>query len=176
VDLLDHPRPKRHPQFAQGLRIWDLARTHPGEVAVHDIGPHLALEDGETPVAHVLEQQQSQHHLRGCALAPAREAVRPAARQHLVDQLHELGVAKQFVDLTHPVFPQSVGLFSDPVIGGAERATVPLDHVRPSWMPWLGAPGSCPSRVPTHARTARGCPPPVRWRPPGIAPRRGARP
>lgn len=99
MELLYNVRPQRHAQLAHGLRLRDLARADPGEVTVHDIGPYLALEDGVTPVAHVLEQQQSQHHFRGRTLAPAREAMCPAARQHLVDQLHELPIGKHLVDL-----------------------------------------------------------------------------
>ena len=80
MDLLDDVRPQRYAQLAQRLGVRHLGRTHSREVAIHKIGPHLALEHGVAPVAHVLEQQQSQHHLRGRAPAPAGEAVRPTAR------------------------------------------------------------------------------------------------
>jgi len=55
MNLGDDLRSQCDPELAQGLGVRNLFRTHPRELAIHQVRPHLALEDGVAPVAHVLE-------------------------------------------------------------------------------------------------------------------------
>src|ERR1019366_1022455 len=53
VNLLDHLGPHRHAPTSHRLCIRRLAGADAGEVAVHQIGAHLALQHAITPVADV---------------------------------------------------------------------------------------------------------------------------
>jgi hypothetical protein len=58
-----------------GLGIRHLAAADPSEVAVDEIGTHLALEKLIALAADVLENEQSQHHRRRSTTSPAAAAV-----------------------------------------------------------------------------------------------------
>jgi len=57
VDVLDCCRTERHTPAPHGLGIRHPGAADPGEVAVHQVGAHLALEHAVAPVADVFEDQ-----------------------------------------------------------------------------------------------------------------------
>jgi hypothetical protein len=44
MDLFDHIRPHRHSPSAHGLGVGHLLAADPGEIAVDEIGAHLAFQ------------------------------------------------------------------------------------------------------------------------------------
>src|ERR1700733_8311832 len=62
--LMDHNWSHRRAPAAHGFRVGHLGSTDTGEFAIHQIGADLALQYRIAPVADVLQNQQSQHHLR----------------------------------------------------------------------------------------------------------------
>jgi hypothetical protein len=73
-----------------------------GEVAVHQIGTDFTLQNRVTPIAHVLEDQQAQHHLGGKARPAMAAAVGMAMRQSLVDCRDDRFVLQHHVCMPHP--------------------------------------------------------------------------
>src|SRR6266481_2753397 len=172
VDLFDDVRPQGYTELAHRLGIRHLGCTHPSELAIHQVGSHLALQHGIAPVAHMLEQQQSQHDFRRRALAPARTAMGPAARQRLVDGLQQVRIGQHLIDRPHPVFPQSVDLLGHPPVGEVQLPAAQFDHVRPWRGPWPVRSWRSAWRAAACPRTARGCRPRSCPQSPGSAPRR----
>src|SRR5271154_6291487 len=60
---MDHNWSHRRAPAAHGLRVGHLGSTDTGEFAIHQIGADLALQYRIAPVADVLQDQQSKHHL-----------------------------------------------------------------------------------------------------------------
>src|SRR6202040_859277 len=73
VYLFDHFGPQGQAPAPHGLGIGRLRTAHTGELAVHQIGAHLALQYRVTPVADVLEDQQAQDYF-GRSSQPAAAA------------------------------------------------------------------------------------------------------
>jgi len=59
MDLPEHLRPDRQPPSPHSLGIWHLPAAHSGEVAVHEVGAHLAFQGGIAQVPDVLEDPQT---------------------------------------------------------------------------------------------------------------------
>jgi len=74
---------------AHGLGVGHLRPADPGEVAVHQIGAHLPFQYAVTPVAQVLEHQQTQHHLGRNTAPAAGAALRMPLGQGLGDRRHD---------------------------------------------------------------------------------------
>ena len=85
VDLMDRGRPHRHAPATHGLCVGHLGCTDTGEIAIHQIGADLALQYRIAPVADVLQNQQSQHHLRRETQSAAPAALGMAPHQCPVD-------------------------------------------------------------------------------------------
>ena len=98
------------------------------ELPIDQVGTHLALERAVTPVAHMLEHQQPQHHIGRRAAAPAGAAVRPAPRQRIEDQLNKPLVGQQFIDMPHPAFPERGDIFGDRATTRWKGAAAAFDH------------------------------------------------
>src|SRR5712692_2180941 len=72
VNLLDDLRPDSDAPATHGLGVGHLGAAHAREVALHQVGTHLALQHLVAPVADVLEDQQTQNHFgRGALPATA---------------------------------------------------------------------------------------------------------
>ena len=128
VDLLHHRGPQRWPPFAHGLGIRRLGGAHPGEIAVHQIGAHLPFQHLVTPVAHVFEHQQTQHHLGRGARSAAFAALRMTLGQGLVDRRHDLRIVEQLIGLFHPRFMKLLDFFGDQPVTKAALRTMRLNH------------------------------------------------
>src|ERR1700730_17333599 len=113
MDLFDHLRSHRHAPTAHGLGVGHLGGAHPGEVAIHQIGPHLPFQHAASPVAHVLEHQQTQHHLGRGARPAAAAALRMPLGESLVDRRHDLLVGQHPIGMLHPLFVQILDLLGN---------------------------------------------------------------
>ena len=129
VDLFDHVCPQCHAPAPHGLGVRGLAGAHAGEVAVHQIGPHLAFQHLIAPVADVLEEQQAQHHFRRGALPAAALALGMALAQSFVHSRHQRLIRQHPIGLCHPVFAQVFDLSSDQAIAEATLRASHLNHV-----------------------------------------------
>ena len=89
---------------AHGLRVRHLGGTDPGEIAIHQIGADLALQYRIAPVADVLQDQQSKHHLSRETRSAASAALGMALHQCLVDHRDHHLVRQHCVDMRHPRF------------------------------------------------------------------------
>ena len=122
MDLFDHRRPHSHSPSAHGLGVGHLGTAHPGEIAVYQIGAHFALQHAIAPVAHVLQHQQTQHHLGWRAPPTAAAAAGMPPRQSLVYRRHDFFVRQHLIGVSHPVFVQIPYFFRDqPIAEGALR-------------------------------------------------------
>ena len=146
VDLRDHLWPQRHPPFAHGLGVGHLGGADAGEIAVHQIGAHLPFEHSVTPVAHVLEHQQPQHHLGRIARPAPFAALRMPLGQGLVDHRHDFRVAEQLIGMFHPRFVQVFHFLGDQPVAEAALPAMGLNH----------ALSSCPAGWHHPAATVRG--------------------
>ena len=132
MNLLDHLGPHRQAPTAHGLCIGRLAGADPGEVAVHQIGAHLALEHLVAPVADVLEDQQPQHHLGRCASPAAAAALGMPSRQSLVHRRDNVLVREHRVGVLHPVFTKIAHFLGDQSVAEAELRPPHLNHAASS--------------------------------------------
>jgi hypothetical protein len=99
-----------------------------GEVPVHQVGAHLALQHLIAPVADVLEDQQSQHHVgRGTATPPAT-ALRMTFRQCLVHGCDNLLIRQHFVGMCHPVFAKIAHFLGNQAVAETELSPPHLNH------------------------------------------------
>ena len=128
VNLLDHLRPERDTPAPHRLGIGRLAGADPGEVAIHQIGAHLALQHAIAPVADVLEDQQAQHHLGRCAQPTATAALGMPSRQCFVHRSYDLLVRQHPVGVPHPAFAKIAYLFGDQPVTEAELRSAHLNH------------------------------------------------
>jgi hypothetical protein len=112
-----------------GLGVRSLAGAHPGEVAVDQIGAHLAFEHAIAPVADVLEDQQAQHHLRRGALPASALALGMALAQGFVYGRHQRFVRQYPIGVRHPVFAQIADLCGDQAVAEAALRAPHLNHV-----------------------------------------------
>jgi hypothetical protein len=135
VDLLEHFRPECQAPTAHGLGIRRLSTTDTGEVPVHQVGPHLALQHVIAPVAHVFEDQESQHCLGRHTAPAAATAVGMPLRQGFVYRRDDLFVGQHLVGVTHPVFMEIAHLTSNQSITEAELSAPHLNHASSSH-PW----------------------------------------
>jgi len=85
VYLFHYGRPEPDSPAAHGFGISHLAGADTGEVAVHQIGPDLTLQNRVAPIADVLQDQQAQHDFGGVAGSAMAAAVGTTVRQRLVD-------------------------------------------------------------------------------------------
>ena len=76
MNLFNHLRSQSLSQPPQSLGVGHLRGADVGELAVHQIAPHLPFQVGKTPIPDMLEQQHPQHDLGGCTPSPPRAAVR----------------------------------------------------------------------------------------------------
>jgi hypothetical protein len=90
VNLADDLGPQGYAPAAHGLGVGRLRPADPGEVAVHQIGAHLALQHAIAPVADMLQDQQSQHHFGRSAQATAAAALGMPLRESFVHGRYEL--------------------------------------------------------------------------------------
>ena len=79
VHLIDGLRPDRQSPTADRLGVRHPAAADADEVAVDQVGAHFALENLVAPVAHVLENEQTQDHVGPRAQPAATAAFRMAA-------------------------------------------------------------------------------------------------
>jgi hypothetical protein len=103
VDLFDHLWPHCHAPSADGLGVGHLGPTDPGEIAVHQIGARLPFQHAVAPVAHVLEHQQTQHHLGRGARPAAGAALGMPLGQGLVHGRHDFLVRQYLIGVFHPL-------------------------------------------------------------------------
>ena len=129
VNLFDHVSPQRHAPAPHRLGVGRLRAAHAGEVAVHQIGAHLALEHAIAPVADVLEDQQAQHHLRRRTQSAAAAALGMALAEGLVHGRYHLLIRQHLIGVPHPVFAQIAHLFGDQAVAEAALCTPHLNHV-----------------------------------------------
>ena len=108
--------PTAKPPPPHGLGIRHLAAADPSEVAVDEIGTHLALEHLIAPVADVLEDEQSQHHLRRRTMPPAAAALGMSLAECFVHRSDDGIVIQDPVRMLHPVLTQIGDFFGDPMI------------------------------------------------------------
>src|SRR5215510_1406827 len=88
----------------------------------------LPFQHPVTPVAHVLEHQQTQHHLGWGARPAAFAALRMPLGQGLVDCRHDLRVAEQLVGVLHPRLVQIFDFLGDQPVAEAALRTMRLNH------------------------------------------------
>src|ERR1700687_277928 len=110
---MDHGWPHRHAPATDGLCVWHLGCTDTGEIAIHQIGADLALQYRVAPVADVLQNQQSQHHLRRETQSAAPAALGMALHQCLVNSRDHRFIGQHCVDIRHPRFLQIFDLSRD---------------------------------------------------------------
>ena len=132
VNPLDHLRPDRRAPAAHGLGVGHLAAAHAGEVAVHQVGAHLALHHLIAPVAHMLEDQQAQDHLRRYAFAAPAAASGMALPQSLVHSRHDLFVGQHPVGSLHPVLTKIAHFLGDQPVAEAQLGAAHLNHASSS--------------------------------------------
>ena len=140
VDPLDHLRAHRRAPAAHGLGIRHLATADPREVAVDEIGPYLALENLVAPVADMLENEQSQHHLRRRTMPPAAAALGMSLAERFVHRRDDGIVIQDPVGMIHPVLTQIGDFLADPVIPKPQLCPPHLNHAR--FLPGFRAAGS----------------------------------
>ena len=128
VYLLDHSRSKCNPPASHGLGIGHLASANAGEVAVHQVGADFTLQNHVTPIAHVLEDQQAQHHLGGKARPAVTATVRAAVRQGLVDCRDDHIILQHHIDVAHPRLLQILDLLSNQPVTEAALQASRLNH------------------------------------------------
>jgi len=128
VDLLDHFGPQRQPPSAHGFGVGHLGGADAGEIAVHQIGAHLSFQHPVTPVAHVLEHQQTQHHLGRGARPAACAAPRMPLGQGFVNRRHDLRVGEQLIGVLHPRLVQILDFIGDQPVAEAALCAVGLNH------------------------------------------------
>ncbi len=105
MNLLDDLAAQRLRNTRQRFRIRHLLQTNTRELAIAQIQSHFLLQPVETPVAHVLQQQQSQHYL-GRRLPPTQPcAMFVAPPLRCEDRLDQLLIFQQSIRLHHPRFP-----------------------------------------------------------------------
>jgi hypothetical protein len=75
MQLLDGRAAHRLRNAGQSLGVRHFVQSDARELAVGQVQAHLALQRIETPVAHMLEQQQPQHRFGGSLRASARGAL-----------------------------------------------------------------------------------------------------
>ena len=74
VNLQDDRRSESRPPSAHGFGVRHFLAADTGEVAIDQVGADLAFQVLETPVSHVLQDQQAQHDLGGKARPAAPQA------------------------------------------------------------------------------------------------------
>src|SRR5712664_2742552 len=81
-----------------------------------------------TPVAHVLEHQQTQHHLGRGARPAAGAALRMPLGQGLIDRRHDVLVAQHLIGVLHPLFVQILDFLGNQPVTKAALRPPCLDH------------------------------------------------
>jgi len=119
MDLLDYRRTHRDPPTPHGLGVRDFLATDTREVAVHQIGTHLALQHLIAPIAQVFQDQQSQHDLGGESRPAATTTVRMALRQGLMNRSDDCRIREDRVDMRHPCLTQILDPCRDQAISEA---------------------------------------------------------
>ena len=132
VNLLDHLRAHGKTPTAHGLCIRRFAGADAGEVAVDQIGAHLALEHLVAPIARVLEDQKPQHHLGWCTSPAAAPALGMPPRQSLVHRCDNVLVREHRIGVLHPVFTKIAHFLGDQSVAEAELRPPHLNHAASS--------------------------------------------
>src|SRR3974390_3393086 len=94
----------------------------------YQIGAPLPFQDAVTPVAHVLEYQQAQHHLGRGAWPAAGAALGMPLGQGLVDGGPDLLVAQYPIGVFHPRFVQILDFVGDQPVAEAALRPLRLNH------------------------------------------------
>src|SRR6266404_1665562 len=158
VELLDDLGTEHQSEPAEGLGIGNLLRPHPRELPIHQVCAHLALEHVVAPVTYVLEQQQPQHHFGGRARPAPCTAIGPTLCESLVDDLHQLAVGEQWIDLTHPLFPQRAYFLLDQALGEGQLCSRGLDQLSSAGACGSAWPAPAACRARASSTVARDCP------------------
>jgi hypothetical protein len=128
VNLLDHLGRHCQAPTSHRLCIGHLAGADAGEVAVHQIGAHLALQHAIAPVADVLEDQQAQYHLGRRAQPTATAALGMSPRQRFIHRSYDLFIRQHPVGGFHPTFAKIAHFFGDQPVAKAELSSAHLNH------------------------------------------------
>ena len=130
VHLLDGLRPDRQSPTADRLGVRHLAAADAGEVAVDQVGAHFALENLVAPVAHVLENEQAQHHIGRRAQPTATAALRMSPPQRFVNRRDDGFIVEQPIGVVHPALAQVLHFVGDQSVAEAALGPPPLNHRR----------------------------------------------
>ena len=130
VHLLDGLRPDRQSPTADRLGVRHLAAADAGEVAVDQVGAHFALENLVAPVAHVLENEQAQHHLGRRAQPTATAALRMSPPQRFVNRRDDGFIVEQPIGVVHPSLAQVLHFVGDQSVAEAALGPPHLNHRR----------------------------------------------
>src|SRR5438270_2519282 len=132
VNLLDRVRIHSQAPTSHRLGIRRLAAAHTGEVAVNQVGAHLALQHVIAPVANVLEDQQPQHHLGRCARPTTTAAPGMSSRECLVHRTYDLLIRENPISMGHPAFAKIAHFPGDQAVAEAQLRSAHLNHVSSS--------------------------------------------
>jgi len=117
MQLFDHLRPQLTRQVSHCSIIRNLFAADPGEFAIDQIGAHFPRQHFVTPVAHMLQQQHSEHNLGRRRLAPTSLALLAAFGQLLLDDEQEGVILQRCIGVSHPGFPEILHRLGDEAIG-----------------------------------------------------------
>ena len=131
VNPFEHQWPECHAPAPHRLGVGHLGCAHAGEVPVHEVSAHFALQRGITPVADVLEDQQPQHHFGRCSQPTAAAALGMPLRQGVVYRRHDLFICQHLIGVLHPVFAKIAHFVSDQTIAEIELDPPHLNHTVP---------------------------------------------
>ena len=132
VNPLDRVRIHSQAPAPHGLRVRRLAAAHAREVAIHQVGAHFAFQHVIAPIADVLEDQQSQHHLGRCAQPATTAALGMPSRQRLVHRSDDLFIRQHPVGMFHPTFAKIAHFFGDQAVAKAQLRSAHLNHASSS--------------------------------------------
>ncbi len=128
VNPLDHLRPDHQSPATHRLGVRHLAAADPREVAVDQVGAHLALENLVTPVADMLEDQETQDHLGRRTSATATAALGMAPPKRFVNRRNDGFVIQQSVGVVHPALAQILHFPGDQSVAEAQLSSPHLNH------------------------------------------------
>src|SRR5262249_11668693 len=121
--------PRAKPPAAHGLGIRHFGEAYAGEVAVDQVGTHLTLEHVITPIAHVFQDQQTQHYFRRETAPAACAAQVMALAQSFIHGRQDLFIAEHLVGMIHPLFAKALDLVSDQFVAEVELCAPQFNHV-----------------------------------------------
>jgi hypothetical protein len=128
MDLRDRRWPESQAPPAHRLGIGHLTAADAGEVAIHQIGPHLPFQNLVAPIADMLQHQKAQNHLGRRAGTAVRRALRMPPRQGAVHRRHQMIVRQHPIGVPHPRFAEVGDLCGDQPVAKASLPAAMLDH------------------------------------------------